>query len=412
MTGFVTRRLAADALGRIDAPAHDAVAAAAGRLGGRALAGAPAIFDLETTGLGVADAIAFVVGVAGYDGHGRLEIHQLRLDAPAGEPAMWDHVAALLLRLGRHGVVSYNGASFDRHLAMIRMRRLGLWTPRLREILFDGMIDLLPICRRVFGHRHADRRLLALECSELGAPPRVGDRSGLEIAAIGQAWLAGTRSPQDQAELDAVLHHNALDLVGTAALVLACDAACEHSHAPADVLAAARQWIAAGRPEHARARLRGALVHHRLRRADPVGIELALRLAELDRRAGDREAAARTWRAIAAAWPGHPIACEALAKDCEHRLGDPVQALVWALAGGCDARRIDRLRRKTEASGTTPWPAVGETSARAADAPRPQAEVYERAPARSGEPTAAARRPSASVPTPHPRLGAPGSWRV
>ncbi len=456
MSGYFARTVVAPSLGSLTAPACDRLAAAAARLAGRSPAGAPAIFDLETTGLGVAEAVAFVVGIAAYDEDGRFAIHQFRLDSVSGEAAMWDDVVALLARLGRHGLVSYNGASFDRHLAMIRMRRLGRWTADLHDLFFARMIDLLPICRRVFGHRYPDRRLLALEGSELGAPPRQGDRSGMEIAAIGQAWLAGARSAATAADVEAVLHHNALDLVGTAALVAACDTACEDSHCPADVLAASGQFLASGQSDRARVRLRAALARHGVRRGDPSSVELALRLAELDRRAGDRDAAARTWRAIAASWPGHPRACEALAKDCEHRLADPVQALVWALAGGCDPRRIERLRSKVArraGAGSRPVDSAGAQSAeprrREPGSPiavarrgEPECEIAVArsvepgspiavapsgiavahagiavahggiAAAPDGEPGALAVSATRRGPTPHPRLGTPGSWRV
>src|SRR5207237_465754 len=114
----------------------------------RALASAPPIvFDLETTGW--FEAVPFVVGIGVLDDDA-LCVHQLVLDDPGQERAMWREALAILhaLGLGRAPLVTYNGASFDRPIVAMRLRRLGLWTESIARALGPLHLDLLPIARR------------------------------------------------------------------------------------------------------------------------------------------------------------------------------------------------------------------------------------------------------------------------
>jgi uncharacterized protein YprB with RNaseH-like and TPR domain len=329
-----------------------AVPSAAEALGGleqlvdasrRAVASAPPIFfDLETTGW--AEAIPFVVGIAVLEDEA-LVVHQLVLGDPAGERAMWCEALAVLrtLGLGRAPIVTYNGASFDRPIVALRLRRLGLWNEALAHAFGPLHLDLLPVARRLWGHRWHDRRLVHLESALLSAC-RTGDVAGADIAAIGRRWLDGARMPELERLLGRVVVHNAFDLVGLAALFGRAISTCRAPGCAAQAVAVARHLARIGRVDAARAVLADAASS-----APLVGatIEAALVLADLERAAGRIEAACGLWTRVCAATPGHPRAIEALAKAYEHRLRAPEVALAWAeQASSPCPRRLARLRQK------------------------------------------------------------------
>jgi uncharacterized protein len=310
----------------------------------------PIVFDLETTGW--FEAIPFVVGIAALDDDA-LVVHQLVLADPAHERAMWREALAILqsLGLGRAPVVTYNGASFDRPIVALRLRRLGLWTEALARAFGPLHVDLLPVARRLWGHRWHDRRLVHLE-SALLAARRVGDVAGADVAAIGRRWLDGERDAALVRALDRVVLHNALDLVGLAALYGRAVATCLLPVGVAEAVAVARHLGRIDRSDAARAVLEGVLASvcalaERGGRLDGPTIEAVLALAELDRAAGRIESACRGWVRVCEAVPGHPRATLALAKAYEHRLRAPDVALAWAEQGPSPCpRRLARLREK------------------------------------------------------------------
>ena len=72
--------------------------------------GGALFLDTETTGLGGAGAIAFLLGLAWFDEQARLNVEQLLLRSPADEPAL---LTLLSERLARTTLlVSYNGKAF------------------------------------------------------------------------------------------------------------------------------------------------------------------------------------------------------------------------------------------------------------------------------------------------------------
>lgn len=309
----------------------------------RALATAPPIvFDLETTGW--FEAVPFVVGIGVLDDDG-LVLHQLVLDHPSQERAMWREALAILhaLGLGRAPIVTYNGASFDRPIVAMRLRRLGLWSDALARAFGPLHLDLLPVARRLWRHRWHDRRLVHLEAALLSAR-RIGDVAGADVAAIGRRWLDGARSPSDVDAIDRVVVHNALDLVGLAALFGRAVSTCRRPDGVAQAVAVARHLQRIGRHDAARAVLGGIVGDAAL--VGPT-IDAALALAELERSGGRIELACLLWSRVCAAAPGHARAIEALAKAYEHRLRAPDVALAWAeRAPSPCPRRLARLRQK------------------------------------------------------------------
>ena len=132
------------------------------------------------------------------------------------------------------------------------MRRLGLWTDALARAFGLLHVDLLPIARRLWGHRWHDRRLVHLESALLHAQ-RTGDVAGADIAAIGRRWLDGARTAELARMLDRVVVHNAFDLVGLAALLGRAIATCRAPGGAAQAVAVARHLARIDRADAARA---------------------------------------------------------------------------------------------------------------------------------------------------------------
>lgn len=337
-----------DASGARDARAVEAahVRAAVAAIARRGAVRAPCLFDLETTGLG-GDAVPFVVGLAWARDDGPLVLQQFRLDAAASERAMWLAVVEALA--AADAIVTYNGASFDRTIVRVRLRRLGLWRGAVAHRFEHDHLDLLPLCRRLWRGRASDARLATLERVVLGAH-RLDDIAGEAIATFGRAWIDGDRSRVASEAVAKICRHNAWDLRGLGALAVACRGQLEAPEHPAAVLAAVRHHREAGAEACAHAMAEAGVRRWPLvpaRRAGADAIALALELAALRRRAGDRDGAHALLSAICEVAPGHTEAATALAKDCEHRLRRPDLALQWALAAAWPcARRVARLRRK------------------------------------------------------------------
>jgi hypothetical protein len=346
----------------------------------------PCVFDIETTGLG-ADTVPFLVGLGGFAADGTAWVRQWQLDDPDDERAMWISIVQALGELDpRAPMVTYNGASFDRTVARLRLRRLGLWNDALARRFFDAHVDLLPVCRRLWRGSLPDCRLLTLEREVLGTI-RTDDPSGMEIAALGMRWIAGDRDATIVRGIAAVRRHNADDLLGLASLV---EAAATALAEPGDLAQAlgvmrhlARTPLAA---EVLRIRTVALLeAWHDAALADVLhGVELLLAIARVLRRVGEVERAHEVLHGICTRHPGHREATTRLAIDCEHRLRRADLALAWlrTLAVPCPVR----LARLLDKQGRAAVPVAG-TAAPTSDTP----------------PRAAALRPIADV---------PGSWRA
>jgi uncharacterized protein YprB with RNaseH-like and TPR domain len=164
--------------------------------------------DTETTGLGGAGSVAFLVGMLWFDDAGRPVLEQLLLREPGEETAMLERVRERVENASM--LVTYNGKSFDMPLLETRavMNRLSGFPQKPH-------FDLLHVARRLHKKRLGQCRLIHLESHVLGWERGEDDIPGAEIAPrYGHFLRTG-----DAEALRAVIDHNAWDVVSMAALV-------------------------------------------------------------------------------------------------------------------------------------------------------------------------------------------------
>src|SRR5262249_51930327 len=153
-------------------------------------------------------------------------------------------------------------------------------------------LDLLPVARRLWRARAADCRLVTLEERVLGRR-RVEDVPG-SMAPLAYGTFLRTG---DAAPLAPIVAHNRVDIVGTAALLLAALRILADPHTWAEdageLRAAAEHRLRHDGIAHALPLLERALA---LARAPETRRRLLCDLAQLQRRAGERDAAEATWR--------------------------------------------------------------------------------------------------------------------
>lgn len=272
--------------------------------------------DTETTGLsGGTGTYAFLVGLAWFE-QGQLCVEQLLMREHVEEKALLEHLRERLSHCG--GLVTYNGKTFDAQLLQTRFMM-----NRMRVDLEDlPHLDLLHLCRRVWGAGLSDCRLETLETEVLGRP-RNDDTPGWLVPQIYFRFLRNG----DASGLKGIAEHNHRDLLAMVGLVgllgelltepLACRSALER-------YALGRLFDDLGQTELALALLERAVLEPlpAERRKDAL-----LRLARLKRRAGDRRSAVELWKGVLREHPQDPDACEELAKYLEHQVGDYALAL-------------------------------------------------------------------------------------
>ncbi|MEM9455259.1 MAG: ribonuclease H-like domain-containing protein [Myxococcota bacterium] len=343
-------------LAEVDLPTAPALAGALRSLARLPAAGldprCPAVmFDLETTGLiGQPGSLIGVAGAAWHVAPDRIRVEQWSLGRVGAEAAMLADLDAMLRpRVGpRCAFVTFNGASFDLPLLHRRLVRHGIYRPT-DDPLRAPHVDLLPSARRLWRDRGPDCRLGTLEQHHLRLR-REGDVGGAEVVELLWRWLEDP-DPAAAADLARVKRHNRIDVLSLAALAFTMH---DRLWRPVDAverLRAARHHDRLGRASQAHALLKpllGALARGAARgRGSDLAIEAGLLAAEIDRRAGRRDEAARLWARVCRAVPGHPQAHEALAKHLEHRARRPAEALAVAAASVTPcARRLIRLRTK------------------------------------------------------------------
>lgn len=158
-------------------------------------------FDTETTGLGGAGTVPFLIGCGSLSESG-LEVRQYIIPDYGDEAAMLEDVLEEFT--AEQVPVTYNGASFDLPILKDRM----IINRVAREIKTDGSIDLLHSARRLFKRRLADCTLGNIERQLLGFH-RQDDVPGYLVPSIYFEWL----SSEDLSALPGVLEHNRLDIV-------------------------------------------------------------------------------------------------------------------------------------------------------------------------------------------------------
>ncbi len=307
--------------------------------------------DTETTGLGGAGTLAFMVGAAYFE-RDALVVRQYFLRDHGDEPAMLRALRGLIAE--RPGVVSFNGRTFDLPLLDNRLflNRVELTRGDLRD---HPHLDLLPPSRRLWRWQWGSCSLGALEQNVLGVRRTQEDVPGSLIP-----WLYIQYLRDGDAEpLRRVFYHNQVDMlsmVTLAAELMTLVLRPDRSLRPLESLGLARWHLDRKAPAEAEAHLAAGLAasHSGADRSRLLD-ELAAFLKKQDR----REEAVVYWEELAQEFDSIPAHVE-LAMVFEWHDSDLAQAQFWAekaiaLAEGSAAGRIqlpqlrhrlNRIRRK------------------------------------------------------------------
>jgi uncharacterized protein YprB with RNaseH-like and TPR domain/Flp pilus assembly protein TadD len=277
--------------------------------------------DTETTGLGGAGTLAFMVGVALFEGDALL-VRQFFLRDHADEAAMLHMLADLLAE--RPGLITFNGRSFDIPLLDNRylMQRLD---GSAGDLLQRPHIDLLPPSRRLWRRRLPSCSLGSLEQNILGLPRTGEDVPGWAIPGLYMSYLRDG----DARDMLRVFYHNRMDILSM--VVLTARIAHQFAHPvpeddPLDLLGLARWQLALGMSAEAEDTLR--LIAGQDAPLETYHQSL-LELGLLLKRAGRREEALPLWQQVAVTSFEDVSAHVELAKHYEWQSGDLQSAKSW-----------------------------------------------------------------------------------
>lgn len=288
-------------------------------------------FDTETTGLGGAGTLAFLVGLSFQAEDGCWVMEQLLLRHPSEEAALLFRIRELVEAATL--LVSFNGRSFDWPLLQARhvMNQLDLLPVRPH-------LDLLHVARRVHKRRLSRCRLIDLETEILGFMRGEDDIPGIEIPPrYGHFLRTG-----DEEALRAVVDHNVWDVMTMVALVGLYGRPFSTEHLD-DLCSSAETLIRAkdfDRAEDLAQRVMdqgenqtGLLIRAKARKARG---DIALALSDFEQLSRDLD---------------DPQVRLILAKMYEHHVRDFDRALAWVEQGTgegehAEARREARLKRK------------------------------------------------------------------
>ena len=268
--------------------------------------------DTETTGLrGGAGTVAFLIGLGQFRGSS-FEVTQCLIRDYHQEAGMLRQVLSRFARAGC--LVSYNGASFD--IPLLESRAT---VNRLRNQFHLPLhLDLIHAARRVFKLRVRQCALSALEAQVFGEA-RQDDLPGAQIPARYFEYL----KTRDEGLMDAVLSHNAQDIVSLARLLLLICRLHEHpleAGYQQDIFSIGKVFEKHGEVGKAAACFR-ACTERDLR------VLARLRLADMYKRRRINDEAADAYEGLIAAQAGSAHVYTALAKIYEHRLRQPARAL-------------------------------------------------------------------------------------
>jgi len=299
---------------------------------GRAL-----FFDSETTGLGGAGSVAFLLGLGSFESDGSFVLEQLLLEEPGQEKALLHRLRELVQQASL--LVSYNGKSFDWPLLQGRyvMNQLPQLPPRPH-------LDLLHVARRVHKRRLSRTNLRAIEEEVLGFDRGEDDIAGADIPARYGHYL---RSGDAEAILP-VVHHNAWDVASMAALVGVYGEPLS-ALAGLDLLGVAETLGRAKDVERALGAVSHVLEAEAPWQAAPLTDALEVR-ARLHKARGDRARALVDFEAILQGVDDERVRLE-LCKLYEHHAKDYEKALTLLAQGTGESdeaivRRRERLERR------------------------------------------------------------------
>lgn len=273
--------------------------------------------DTETTGLAGAGTLAFMVGVAFFEGEA-LVVRQFFLRDHGDEPAMLLLLGQLLAT--RPGLITFNGRSFD--LPLLDGRCLMNRSPL--NLLQNPHFDLLPPARRLWRARFGSCALGALEKSLLGVGRTQEDIPGWLIPGLYAQFL----QTGDGREMSRVFYHNRLDIlsmVTLAARVLRLFTRPEPADHPIDLFSLGKWQMALGLPE----------AEQTLRRAiqpelpSDIYQQALFQMAHLLLGSGRRAEAVQVWQQIAVTTFEDVTAHIELAKHYEWHEPNLPQAITW-----------------------------------------------------------------------------------
>lgn len=244
--------------------------------------------DTETTGLAGAGTMAFMVGVAFFEGNA-LIVRQYFLRGPADEPALLGHLSQLAA--SKQGLISFNGRSFD--LPLLDNRYLLTRQPaHLANWLTLPHLDLLHPARRVWRGRLTSCSLGSLEQQLLEVNRTHEDVPGWFIPTLYANYLRGG----DAEPIARIFYHNQYDLLSMVTLAVCLLRQITSPHPddhPLDLCGVGRWQADLGLVETAEQTLRLAL-------RPPATTPATAALADLLKRQGRREEAVPLWETLVA----------------------------------------------------------------------------------------------------------------
>lgn len=268
--------------------------------------------DTETTGLsGGAGTLAFQIGL-GYFTDSGFVVEQLLMHDYPEEPEM---LRLLSARMGRFTVLcTFNGRTFDAPLLKSRflMNRLPV------DCLPDVHADVLHPARRLWKLRLKQCNLATLETALLGVE-REDDLPG---ALVPQTYFQYLKDG-NFAPLQRILEHNRQDIVSLAQLFYVL---CRQVDRPEEITQE-EDLFSLARALEKRGETAKAMKCYRLCSGGSLRGEAYRAMAINEKRQRNHQAAVKLLKAMLSRGDDPVFAYEALAKLCEHQLGDPEQAL-------------------------------------------------------------------------------------
>jgi len=166
--------------------------------------------DTETTGLGGAGAIPFMVGLGLFNTARQFEVHQFFLRDPSEEEALLSLLHKVITP--QHAVVTFNGRNFDIPLLATRyiLSRQQTYLGALANV------DLLHPARRLWQRRLPSCALSALEGDILGIERTHADVPGSLIPYLYQKYL----QTGDGGDMARVFYHNEQDILSMVVLAV------------------------------------------------------------------------------------------------------------------------------------------------------------------------------------------------
>ena len=167
-----------------------------------------AFLDTETTGLGGAGAIPFMIGVGLFTEDGAFEVRQFFMRDPSEEPALLAYLNQLIP--DDYALVTFNGRTFDVPLLAGRY----LLSRKKTHLAQLANLDLLSPARRLWQRRLPSCALGSLEADILGIRRTHADVPGSMIPYLYTQYL----QTGDAHEMARVFYHNEQDIVSMVVL--------------------------------------------------------------------------------------------------------------------------------------------------------------------------------------------------